>query len=196
MNIFDILKSTFEVLVGSPTENHENTGDIDNEWRRGFDLSVRGFIRSFIAVALYIPLGFVVANSAVKFNDNTDKIPYGSIAITLMLIALVFPLIAYVLCMVFDKMEGFRPWVIVRNWSILIVLILISAVFGLYLIELLPFSAAYVAALLLYLGTLFIDIRLASRVAGFDWIGAVFAGILISTATMMVLLLGVSQNLA
>lgn len=162
-------------------------------WEDGFDLSAAALPRSFIAVLAYIPLGLVAAKAAVKYNDNTSNLPYGPIAITLALIALTFPLIAYVLCMVFDKMERFRPWVIVRNWTILFALMLIAAVLGLYLVGVLPFFPAYVLALTLYICTLAIDVRLAWRVAEFDWMGAVFAGILISAATMMVLSLIISQ---
>ena len=165
-------------------------------WEDGFDLSAPALPKSFIAVAAYVPLGLVVARAAVQYNDNTNSIPYGPIAITLTLIALTFPLIAYVLCMVFDKMERFRPWVIVRNWTIMFALMLIAAVLGLYLVGLLPFFPAYVIALMIYIGTLAIDVRLAWRVAEFDWMGAVFAGILISAATMMVLSLVVSQYIA
>ncbi len=168
----------------------------DKPWEDGFDLSPRGLQRSFNAVAAYIPLGLVAARAAVKYNDNTASMPYGSIAMTLGLIALTFPLIAYVLCMLFDKMDRFRPWVIVRNWTNLFVYAMIAAALGLYLFGVLPFFPAYVLALTLYVGTLAIDVRLAWRIGGFDWIGAVFAGILISTATMMVLLLAISQNIA
>ncbi len=164
-------------------------------WEQDFDLSAAALPRSFIAVAAYIPLGFIAALAVVRYNDNTASVPYGSIAITLGLIALTFPLIAYLLCMVFDKMDKFRPWVIVRNWTLLIALALMAAVFALFLIGVLPFFVAYVIVLGIYLGTLAIDIRLAWRVAGFDWIGAVFAGILISAATMMVLSFVISQNI-
>ncbi|MCF6219884.1 MAG: hypothetical protein L3J65_02115 [Robiginitomaculum sp.] len=164
-------------------------------WEDGFDLSPRGLPRSFIAVAAYIPLGLIAARAAVKYNDNTASMPYGPIVITLGLIALTFPLIAYVLCMLFDKMDRFRPWVIVRNWTFLFAYALIAASLGLYLLGMLPFFPAYVVALTLYICTLAIDVRLAWRIAGFDWMGAVFAGILISAATMMVLSLVISQNI-
>ena len=183
MNLLKIFIGALNALLGKP-------------WEDNFDLSASALPRSFIAVAAYVPLGLIAAKAAVKYNDNTNNIPYGPIVITLGLIALTFPLIAYVLCMVFDKMDRFRPWVIVRNWAILFALMLIAAVLGLYLIGALPFFPAYVMALTLYIGTLAIDIRLAWRVAEFDWMGAVFAGILISAATMMVLSLIISQNIA
>jgi len=182
MSLFKIFTGALNALLGKP-------------WEASFELSAAALPRSFIAVAAYIPLGLVAARAAVKYNDNTSNVPYGPIAITLGLIALTFPLIAYVLCMVFDKMDRFRPWVIVRNWTILFVLILIASALGLYLVDLMSFFPAYVIALTLYICTLAIDIRLAWRVAGFDWTGAVFVGILISAATMIVLSLAISQNI-
>jgi len=183
MNLLALFIGTLNALRGRP-------------WEDKFDLSAAALPRSFIAVAAYIPLGLVAAKAAVKYNDNTSTVPYGFITLTLALIALAFPLIAYVLCMVFDKMDRFRPWVIVRNWAILFALMLIAAVLGLYLLGILSFFSAYVVALTLYICTLAIDIRLAWRVAEFDWMGAVFAGILISAATMMVLSLIISQYIA
>lgn len=183
MNLLALFIGTLNALRGKP-------------WEDEFDLSAAALPRSFIAVAAYIPLGLIAAKAAVKYNDNTSSLPYGPIIITLVLIALTFPLIAYVLCMVFNKMDRFRPWVIVRNWTILFALMFIAAVLGLYLVGVLTFFTAYVMALTLYVCTLAIDIRLAWRVAEFDWVGAVFAGILISAATMMVLSLIISQYVA
>lgn len=167
----------------------------EQEWEQEFDLSRKGLTRSFIAIALYIPLSFIVARAAVEYNDVVGNVPYPSIALILILISLTFPLIAYILCSVFDKQESFRPWVITRNWSILFAWIVIAAPFALYLIGLSPFSVAFFIGMTAYVCTLGIDVRLASRVAGFDWTGAVFAGIVISAASMMVLLFGLQQIL-
>ena len=60
---------------------------------------------------------------------------------------------------------------------------------------LIPFSVAFFVGMAAYVATLAVDIRLAMRVADFDWMGAVFAGILISAASMMVLLLGLQEIL-
>ena len=163
------------------------------DWEREFDLSRKALPRSFIAVALYIPLSFVAARAAVKYNDVTGHVPYPSIAIILILISLTFPLVAYILCSVFDKQESFRAWVIVRHWAILFAWMIVALPFAIYLIGLIPFSVAFFLGMTAYLGTLAIDVRLASRVAGFDWMGSVFAGILITSSSMMVLLLGMQQ---
>ncbi|PHS37906.1 MAG: hypothetical protein COA91_09070 [Robiginitomaculum sp.] len=165
------------------------------EWQDDIDVSAHALPRSFLAIALYVPLGLVVASAVVHYNDNTATPPYQTVAITLGLIGLAFPLIAYILCMLFNKTAGFRPWVIVRNWAIFFALAAVAAIAGLYLAGLVPFALVYFMGFGLYLGTLAIDIRLAWRIAGFDWIGAVFAGILISAATMMILSQGVNQSI-
>ncbi len=165
------------------------------EWEGEFDLSRPALPRSFIAIFLCIPLYMIGAQAAMKYNDNTGHPPFLSIAIVLLLMSLTFPVIAYLLCMIFDKQSAFRPWVIVRNWTLLLIVTVIAAGFGLYLIGLLPFSIAYFIGLTFYLGILAADVRLAMRIAKFDWMGAVFAAILISMSGMMVLFLGMAQTL-
>lgn len=168
----------------------------DKDWRDEFDLSSPALPKSFFAIFACISLFMVITKAIVKYNDNSDDAPFFAIAIVLSFMTFSFPLLVYVLCMVFDKLSAFRPWVIVRNWAFLCVAALISLVFGLYLLDLLPFSIAYMVGLALYLSTLAIDIRLAQRIGGFDWIGAVFTAILISFTSMMVLYLGLMQALA
>ncbi len=165
------------------------------EWQQYIDVSAPALPRSFLAVVLYIPLGLVVASAVVHYNDNTATPPYQTIAFTLALITLAFPLLAYILSMLFNKLDSFRPWVIVRNWTILLAIGVLAAISVLYLLGLLPFSLVYFTGFSLYLATLAIDVRLAWRIGGFDWIGAVFVGILISATTMMILSLGVSQSI-
>lgn len=165
----------------------------NEDWESEFDLTPKALPRSFFAVALYIPLSFVAARATVKYNDVVGHVPYMSIAIILILISLTFPLVAYILCSVFDKQESFRSWVIVRHWAILFAWFIVALPFGVYLIGLIPFSVAFFLGMMAYLGTLAIDIRLAARVAEFDWMGSVFTGILISASSMMVLFLGMQQ---
>ncbi len=183
-----ILTGIFKVLKPSGQDN--------KDWQDEFNLSAPALPRSFIAIFLSIPLFILIAKAVVKYNDNSGQVPFFSIALVLALMSLAFPLIAYLLCMVFDKQGAFRPWVIVRNWTYLLVIACIAAGFSLYLFDLFPFSAAYLIGLSLYLSTLAIDIRLAMRIAKFDWIGAVFAAVLISAAGMMVLFLGIAQVLS
>ena len=167
--------------------------DGNSTWQDEFDLSRAALPRSFFAVALYIPTSFIIARAAVKYNDVPGHVPYLAIAVTLTLIALSFPLVAYILVSVFDRQSEFRQWVIVRNWTILFTLLAMASGFGLYLINIVPFSIAFFIGMSVYLATLAIDIRLAQRIAVFDIIGAIFAGILISATNIMILLFSMNQ---
>ena len=71
-----------------------------------------------------------------------------------------------------------------------------AAAFGLYLLGILPFSVAFFIGMTVYICTLAVDVRLAGQIAEFDWFGAVFAGILISASSMMVLSFGMTQVLS
>ncbi|PHR60709.1 MAG: hypothetical protein COA43_06090 [Robiginitomaculum sp.] len=167
----------------------------EDDWREEFDLSAPALPKSFIAILLCTPLFMLVTMSVIKYNDNSGDAPFLAILIILGLMSFSFPLIAYVLCMVFDLQAKFRPWVIVRNWSFLVIVGLITIAFSLNLLDLMPFSVAYNIGLTLYLSTLALDIRLAMRIANFDWIGAVFTAILISATCIMILSLGLNQAL-
>jgi ABC-type multidrug transport system permease subunit len=126
----------------------------NGNWQEEFDLTPAALPRSFLALLLYIPLYFICAKAAVKYNDVVGNVPFTSIIIILILMSLTFPLIAYLLCAVFDKQSNFRPWVIVRNWTLVFIIAGMSTGFGLYLIGILPFSVAYMIGLAFYLGTL------------------------------------------
>ena len=179
-----IINAIIDVLKGKPN------------WRDGTDLSAPALPKSFFAIFAGIPLFMLITKSVVKYNDNSGDAPFMAIALVLTLMSLSFPLIAYVLCMVFDKQASFRPWVIIRNWAFLCVVALIALGFSLQLFGLLPFSSAYIIGLSLYLSTLALDIRLAMKIADFDWFGAVFAAIFISMTSIMVLYLGLTQALS
>ena len=165
----------------------------NRDWAKEFNLSPRGFFTSFFAVFMYVPLSFVVARAAVKYNDVAGHVPYKAIGAILILVSLTFPVLAFLLCAIFDKRFAYQPWVIVRNWSVLFAWLIMATAFGLYLLGLAPFSVAFFVGMSSYLGTLAVDIRLAARVAGFDWVGAAFIGVLISVVSIYVLFTGFSQ---
>ena len=178
-----IFNGVINVLAGRP-------------WEDDFDLTPKALPRSFVAIFAYIPCCFIVAAAAAKYNDARGHVPYSSIALILLLVSLSFPFIAYVLCSLFEKPQFYRPWVIVRNWAMLSAWMVIGIAFGLYLLGIFPFSVAFFVGMTTYLGTLAMDVRLAGRIAEFDWAGAVFAGVLISVSSMMVLLVGLTQVLS
>ncbi len=169
----------------------------EDNWQDHFDLTTPALTRSFGALILCLPLFIIITKAVVKYNDNSaGGAPFLAIGIVLGLMSLAFPLIAYLLCMIFEKQSAFRPWVIVRNWAFLCVIALITLGFGLYLLGLLPFSLAYIFGLFFYLSILALDVSLALHIAKFDWAGAVFAAILVTMTSIMILYLGLVQALA
>ena len=95
--------------------------------------------------------------------------------------------------MVFDKQDRFRAWVIVRHWSVFFVALFVALLFVLYLYAGLAFAIVNMLALLAYLSLLAIDIRLAQKIAGFDWGGAVLTGCIIHGMSLTVIVAGVAQ---
>jgi hypothetical protein len=94
--------------------------------------------------------------------------------------------------MIFERQDRFRPWVIVRHWSAFFLAWISAAAFGLYLAGIFPFMAANGVFFAAYMGLLFVDVRLAKRIVGFDWGGAILTGCVIAVTGMSLLLTGVS----
>ncbi|MBC6403966.1 MAG: hypothetical protein GDA39_10725 [Hyphomonadaceae bacterium] len=170
----------------------------DDSWPDDFDLTGTGFCRSFFAIFLSVPCYFI---SAVAIQAERARVlgidPLYPNMLFFMILApymLMFFFCAYVISVIFERMELFKPWVIVRHWAMFFAALPVTAGFGLYLLNLLPFAVAYGVAMFIYLGTLAIDIRLASRVAGFQWGPAVFIGCFITGMSMAVLLIGALQT--
>ncbi len=170
-----------------------------NGWEGYFDLSKKGFQQSFLALALSLPFYYVCAAAVQKHRAslpgaNPDSaIPAAAFFVILGLYAGTFVLTAYILCLVFDKQAAFRPWVIVRHWSMFFAALLAAGLLGLYLAGALPFMIVIYMVLGIYLITLAIDIRLAQRIAGFEWGAAVLTGCIMTAMGLTVLLMGVAQ---
>lgn len=85
-------------------------------WHADFDVSVRGFWRSFLAIVPAIPMiamihaGMVHAGSRLTLGDQIA-------AQTLSW--LVFPAAAALACLVTGSRRGFVRWVVVHNWAVL-----------------------------------------------------------------------------
>lgn len=178
-----ILKGIYKALRG---------GDWENE----FNLGQRGLTFSFAALLLYIPCGMLIAKAIVQFNSEGQGEPnYSGVIQTVSGMALTFPLLAWILSYVFQQRDTLQAWLIVRNWTGVLILVTFAAFAGLYLVGLMPFMIVYFAGMALYLTTLAVDIRLAGRVGGYNWTIAVFISILIAISSMMVLLTAASRSL-
>lgn len=167
-------------------------------WEDHFDLSRKGFKHSFLALALSLPFYYVCAaavrrNQASLAESAINGLPTAAFFLIFTLYVSTFVVSAYIIAMVFDKQDRFRPWVIVRHWSIFFAAMLAALLMGLYMGGVLPFLVAVYVVMGIYLLTLAIDIRLASRIAGFEWGAAVLTGCLITAMGLTVLMIGTAQ---
>lgn len=171
----------------------------DENWPAYFDLSRKGLKQSFIALALTVPCYFVGATvveiERSKLLDGAAhvSVPAAPFLVIMTLYALTFVIVAYILTMVFDRQDRFRPWVIIRHWTVFFLALIGTALFGLTMVKVLPFPIAAYGVLALYLGQLLIDMRLAQKIVGFEWGGAMFTGCIITALGLSILLTGAAQ---
>lgn len=167
-------------------------------WERYFDLSRNGLKASFVALALAVPplylIAYVAGQERARLLETEfvtpSLIPFLAIAAIFMLS---FPMIALIITMVFDKPDRFRPWVITRHWTVLLLSLIVAALFGLTMISPLPIAAANGAAFAAYMGLLAIDIRLAQKVVGLKWGAAILVGCVVIAIGLSLVVLGVDQ---
>lgn len=169
------------------------------DWEAHFDFSKKGLQQSFLAVILSIPFYYVCA-AAVQRNrallngaEQAAPLPTTAFLMILMFYALTFVVSAYIFTLVFDKMSSFRPWVIVRHWSIFFAAFFAAVFMGANMAGILPFVIAIYIVMGIYLFTLVIDIRLAAWIAGFKWGEAILTGCLITALGLSILLIGIEQ---
>ncbi len=177
----------------------------DTDWASHFDISERGFRASFFALLLSLPMLYVGYAAVVKQRQSVLEanpelaetmpalISAPMLWLLLIIYGMMFPLTAYILCMVFDKLDRFRPWVIARLWSFFFIALAIGALFGLTLLGVLTFAAVLTPVFVLYMSTLLVDIRLAQKIAGFEWGAAVLAACIITAMGLTVILIGTAR---
>ena len=167
-------------------------------WERYFDLSRRGLKYSFFSQIVILPGFYFTAKissegRAEMLGVTAPSIQLAPVLIIGLVYLLSFSAVAYILAMVFDKQDRFRAWTIVRHWCVVFLAGFVLLGFVLFKINLIPLPAAYGVAFAAYIGLLFIDIRLAQRISGFDWGAATLAACLITVTGLSLLLTGVSQ---
>lgn len=186
MNLAALLTACRKALLGA------------RDWHEDIDVSQKGFLESYWAIGLSIPAYYlcalaITAERARVAEVDKTPLPIALFAIAAFLYSLAFSASAYVICRAFKKEPQFKPWVILRHWSIFFCVLLAASLYGLFLLGVLPFAIANYAALGIYLATLGIDIRLAQRLGQFDLTAAIFTACLIFAMGLSVLLIGVVQ---
>ncbi len=172
-------------------------GRIPN-WERFFDLSKSALRVSFMSQIFILPAFYFIASTATQARADALGIEaelanMAVIAIIGLVYLLSFSAVAYILTMVFERQDRLRPWVIVRHWCVFFLAWIAAVGFGLFVLGILPLAAAYGVVFAGFMGSLVIDIRLAKRIIGFDWGGAILTACLISVTGMSLLLTGISQ---
>ena len=176
-------------------------------WEADFDLSRKGLKASFLAPLLSLPFYYVCAAAVLKNrrslididignfdpSESVAGLPTAAFFLIFALYAATFVVSVYLIAMIFERQDRFRPWVIVRHWSIFFAAMLAAIIMGLNMSGLLPFLIAIYSVMGIYLLTLAIDIRLAARIGGFEWGAATLTGCLITAMGLTVLMIGMAQ---
>lgn len=170
-----------------------------SDWDEKFDLSKAGLKQSSVAVGLTLVFYYICAlavqsqRALMAGADAPTAIPIAAFGLILFLYLMTFIGCVYVLTQVFDKQDRFRTWVIVRHWTLFFMSFLAALLYGLYLIGMLAFNIANLSAFAIYLSTLIVDIRIAQKIGGFDWGGAILSGCVIHAMGLTFILTGILQ---
>ena len=142
-----------------------------------------------------IPLYGIMIHAAQVNSGAAAQINPALGAIFIAIYIFSFALFAYGAAFFINQTDDFRPWLIVRSFIAASLAVIIALVFGLFLLGIVPFIIGYWAALLMFIGLLLIDIRLAQTVLGQPWMASVFIGIGVHI-TALLLLLGALASVA
>ncbi len=165
---------------------------------QNFKLSRAGLIQSFLALVLTVPgyylCGLAIAAQQSKLTGEAAQIiPPLNFAFAAMIYSLTFSATIYIITRALGKAERFAPWVIIRHWAVFFCVMAAAILYGLYLLGIAPFVLSSAVAFALYLATLAVDIRLASKIGGLDFTASVFTACIVFAMGLSVLLIAVVQ---
>jgi len=167
-------------------------------WESYFDLSRKGQKMSFAVLALSLaPLWLIVYGIQAEraaINETELSLP-GAMPFVLIvgLWLFSFPVLAYLIGMIFEKMDRVRIWTITRNWTVFGFSLLVGSLFGLANLGIVPFLFANGVLFAAYLGLLAADIRLAQKVVGFEWGLSILIGCVIVAVGLTFVQLTISR---
>jgi len=168
------------------------------QWERYFDLSRKGLKISYAVLVLsFAPIWLIIYGVQFErariFEQDVILPEVLSFILIVGVWLFSFPMLAYLIGMILDKMDRVRPWMITRNWTVFGLALLAGIAFGLTTLGLLPFMLANGVLFAAYLGLLAADIRLAQKVAGFNWGSAILIGCVIVAVGMTFVQLSISR---
>lgn len=169
-----------------------------SDWRRFFDLSKAGLIRSCFALLLCFPALWLVmvgleTERAVRAGTDVPDFSLLPFILIIGLWLLSFTLTSGLVALLMNRTDHMSDWWTVRNWALAWLCLALGLVFVGVVYLGVPTIIGYGALLAAYLGLLPIDIRLAQRVAGFPFMTAILVGCIIVSTGMMVMLAGLLQ---
>ncbi len=167
-------------------------------WESYFDLSRKGLKISFLILLLALPAYYIIISSVYARGAELQGLTRGAIPVPPFLIItsvflLSFSAVAYLIAMISDKQDRFRPWVITRHWTMFYLAWVVAALFSIYILGLIPFNLAYGTAFAAYMGVLAIDIRLLQKVVGFKLGAAILLGCVIIAMSLTLVMLCLEQ---
>lgn len=177
---------------------------LDSDWRRFFDLTRTGLQRSFLTIPLSLPFYYLCAlalhqQRSLVLASNPDggaSAPVLIAPLPFVLICLAFGFsfsaLAFAVSRAFGKADTLRAWITIRHWGFFFMIVLASFLLGLTFIGLVTFPMVLPFLFILYLGTLAVDIRIAQKVADFDWGGAILVGCMITALGLSIILMGMN----
>lgn len=167
----------------------------DPDWRSRFDTTQRGLRASFGVAALTLPAYAVIARSVEVarvelFGEAAPGVAWLPFALVTALVTLAFPFVAFVMGTIFQRVERYPAWVVVRHWTVFLIAWGVAALFALHLLGALPYSVPNFVLFVAMFGVLAADIRLAVRAGGFSLGTAVLIGSLIMSLSLSLMFVG------
>lgn len=176
----------------------------DTEWREFFNLTKTGFQRSFLTIPLSLPFYYLCAlslhrqrlavfeSSPVLDGQTPSLLAPFPFTVLCLVFGFSFSILAFALSHAFGKRGKFQDWVNIRHWGFFAMAVLAGILLGLTYFDIVTFPLVMPLLFILYLGTLAVDIRLAQKVAEFDWGGAILVGCMITAMGLSIILIGMN----
>lgn len=104
-------------------------------WHTGYDVSIQGFWRSFLAIPAAVPMILMIHASMVHAGST---LTLGDQIVVQGLSWLLFPFAGALACTVTASGSGFVRWVVVHNWAVLWLYFYLFVLWTFYTAGLLP----------------------------------------------------------
>lgn len=119
-----------------------------DDWERHLNLSASGFLRSFSAALLVLPVFWFILQGTTRLftelSPGFENTYTGSdFLVDLVRIWLVFPVLAALLTRIAGVKHRFVHWVILHNWAVLFLFLIQGLIFLFYLAGLSSASVTY-----------------------------------------------------